>query len=254
MQYGHNTLVTWFYHNPHKKARFYYSKSSNNGFWRIYYCLYKHSFTTRTMVKLISVENTVVNLWLPWFICRKTMVNVLNGRCVDLTFCVFRVLDQHKLSKEQWEERIQIWHEEHRGILKWVWLLCSHSARLHVVAQAYHFFEFCVSREDAMLEYLKISQDLEMYGVNYFDIKNKKGTDLWLGVDALGLNIYEKDDRWVLFESEAWLFRNSVRLVGDIGVSCHDCVVNDLQSNSPNPQQAKQVTRVYYWEVIAPED
>uniref|UniRef100_A0A671QYN1 Ezrin-like n=1 Tax=Sinocyclocheilus anshuiensis TaxID=1608454 RepID=A0A671QYN1_9TELE len=66
-----------------------------------------------------------------------------------------RVLDQHKLSKEQWEERIQIWHEEHRGILK----------------------------EDATLEYLKISQDLEMYGVNYFDIKNKKGTDLWLGVD-----------------------------------------------------------------------
>ncbi|XP_016099410.1 radixin-like [Sinocyclocheilus grahami] len=78
-----------------------------------------------------------------------------------------RVLDQHKLSKEQWEERIQIWHEEHRGILK----------------------------EDAVLEYLKISQDLEMYGVNYFDIKNKKGTDLWLGVDALGLNIYEKEDR-----------------------------------------------------------
>merc|ERR1719208_493266 len=46
-----------------------------------------------------------------------------------------------------------------------------------------------------MMEYLKIAQDLEMYGVNYFDIKNKKGTELWLGVDALGLNIYEKDDR-----------------------------------------------------------
>uniref|UniRef100_W5NHV7 Ezrin a n=1 Tax=Lepisosteus oculatus TaxID=7918 RepID=W5NHV7_LEPOC len=78
-----------------------------------------------------------------------------------------RVLEQHKLSREQWEERIQVWHEEHRGMLK----------------------------EDAMLEYLKIAQDLEMYGVNYFDIKNKKGTDLWLGVDALGLNIYEKDDK-----------------------------------------------------------
>lgn len=50
-------------------------------------------------------------------------------------------------------------------------------------------------REDAMLEYLKIAQDLEMYGVNYFDIKNKKGTDLCLGVDALGLNIYEKEDK-----------------------------------------------------------
>ncbi|KAK2856100.1 hypothetical protein Q5P01_004835 [Channa striata] len=78
-----------------------------------------------------------------------------------------RVLEQHKLSKEQWEERIQVWHEEHHGMLK----------------------------EDAMLEYLKIAQDLEMYGVNYFDIKNKKGTELWLGVDALGLNIYEKEDR-----------------------------------------------------------
>ncbi|KAK5606896.1 hypothetical protein CRENBAI_013674 [Crenichthys baileyi] len=78
-----------------------------------------------------------------------------------------RVMEQHKLSKEQWEERIQVWHEEHSGML----------------------------REDGMMEYLKISQDLEMYGVNYFDIKNKKGTDLRLGVDALGLNIYEKDDR-----------------------------------------------------------
>ncbi|XP_044022589.1 ezrin a [Siniperca chuatsi] len=78
-----------------------------------------------------------------------------------------RVLEQHKLSKEQWEERIQVWHEEHRSMLK----------------------------EEAMIEYLKIAQDLEMYGVNYFEIKNKKGTDLWLGVDALGLNIYEKQDR-----------------------------------------------------------
>lgn len=51
------------------------------------------------------------------------------------------------------------------------------------------------NREDSMMEYLKIAQDLEMYGVNYFEIKNKKGTELWLGVDALGLNIYEHDDK-----------------------------------------------------------
>uniref|UniRef100_A0A665VNY9 Radixin n=1 Tax=Echeneis naucrates TaxID=173247 RepID=A0A665VNY9_ECHNA len=75
--------------------------------------------------------------------------------------------DQHKLTKEQWEDRIQTWHEEHRSML----------------------------REDAMMEYLKIAQDLEMYGVNYFEIKNKKGTELWLGVDALGLNIYEHEDK-----------------------------------------------------------
>ncbi|CAG0922249.1 unnamed protein product [Notodromas monacha] len=78
-----------------------------------------------------------------------------------------RVMDQHKLSRSEWENRITNWYKEHRGMM----------------------------REEAMMEYLKIAQDLEMYGVNYFSIKNKKGTDLWLGVDALGLNIYEKDDK-----------------------------------------------------------
>lgn len=78
-----------------------------------------------------------------------------------------RVFNQHKLTKDQWEERIQNWYAEHKGTL----------------------------REDAMMEYLKIGQDLEMYGVNYFEIKNKKGTDLLLGVDALGLNVYEQSDR-----------------------------------------------------------
>lgn len=78
-----------------------------------------------------------------------------------------RVYDQHKLSKDQWEDRIKTWYGEHKGMI----------------------------REDAMIEYLKIAQDLEMYAVNYFEIKNKKGTDLLLGVDALGLNVYEKDDK-----------------------------------------------------------
>eukprot|EP00052_Salpingoeca_macrocollata_P019761 m.164627 g.164627 ORF g.164627 m.164627 type:complete len:587 (-) comp21064_c0_seq1:25-1785(-) len=78
-----------------------------------------------------------------------------------------RVFEQHKMTRAQWEERIMNWYQEHRGML----------------------------REDARLEYLKLAQDLEMYGVNYFEIKNKKGTQLWLGVDALGLNIYEAEDR-----------------------------------------------------------
>lgn len=78
-----------------------------------------------------------------------------------------RVVEQHRLSREQWEERVSTWHKEHRGML----------------------------REEAMSEYLKVAQDLEMYGVNYFPIRNKKGTELWLGVDALGLNVYELADK-----------------------------------------------------------
>jgi hypothetical protein len=78
-----------------------------------------------------------------------------------------KVVDQYQYSESEWHERIIHWYKEHVGML----------------------------REEAMMEYLKIAQDLEMYGVNYFEIKNKKGTDLWLGVDALGLNIYEKEDK-----------------------------------------------------------
>lgn len=30
-----------------------------------------------------------------------------------------RVLEQHKLNKDQWEERIKVWHEEHKGMLRY---------------------------------------------------------------------------------------------------------------------------------------
>ncbi|XP_023232962.1 merlin-like [Centruroides sculpturatus] len=50
-------------------------------------------------------------------------------------------------------------------------------------------------KDEAEMEYLKIAQDLDMYGVNYFPIHNKKDSELWLGVTALGLNIYEKNNK-----------------------------------------------------------
>ncbi|CAF4306847.1 unnamed protein product [Rotaria socialis] len=89
------------------------------------------------------------------------------GSLVNERLLPKRVMEQFQLSPEEWEKRVVNWWKEHRGMLK----------------------------EEAMLEYLKIAQDLEMYGVNYFDIRNKKGTELYLGVDALGLNIYDKQDR-----------------------------------------------------------
>ena len=49
--------------------------------------------------------------------------------------------------------------------------------------------------EEARLEYLRLCQDLEMFGVAYFSIKNRRGTNLWLGIDARGLNIYEQDNK-----------------------------------------------------------
>lgn len=78
-----------------------------------------------------------------------------------------RVIDQYQMTAQMWEDKIRIWYEDHKGM----------------------------SRDEAEMEYLKIAQDLDMYGINYFSIRNKKDTELWLGVTALGLHIYEKDNK-----------------------------------------------------------
>lgn len=78
-----------------------------------------------------------------------------------------RVLDQYQMTPAMWEEKIIFWYAERQG----------------------------KTREEAEIEYLKIAQDLEMYGVNYFQIKNKKNTDLWIGVDARGVGVYDRDNR-----------------------------------------------------------
>ena len=51
------------------------------------------------------------------------------------------------------------------------------------------------NRDQATMEYLRIAQDLEMFGVNYFKVKDKRGTSLLLGVDTLGIKIYEKNNK-----------------------------------------------------------
>ncbi|XP_043924393.1 merlin isoform X2 [Protopterus annectens] len=87
-----------------------------------------------------------------------------------------RVINLYQMTPEMWEERITAWYAEHRGR----------------------------TRDEAEMEYLKIAQDLEMYGVSYFAIKNKKGTELLLGVDALGLHIYNPDNRLTPKVSFPW--------------------------------------------------
>uniref|UniRef100_A0A3B4A688 FERM domain-containing protein n=1 Tax=Periophthalmus magnuspinnatus TaxID=409849 RepID=A0A3B4A688_9GOBI len=78
-----------------------------------------------------------------------------------------RVINLYQMTPEMWEERITACYAQHRGR----------------------------TRDEAEMEYLKIAQDLDMYGVNYFLIRNKKGTELLLGVDALGLHIYDLDNK-----------------------------------------------------------
>ncbi len=78
-----------------------------------------------------------------------------------------RVIPQYTLTTDQWRERIgRIW-KSMAG----------------------------TEPEEAMHDYLKVAQDLEMYGVAYWPVKNKKGTELFLGIDAHGFSVYSTKDK-----------------------------------------------------------
>uniref|UniRef100_A0A5S6QQP4 Moesin/ezrin/radixin homolog 1 n=1 Tax=Trichuris muris TaxID=70415 RepID=A0A5S6QQP4_TRIMR len=87
-----------------------------------------------------------------------------------------RVLDQYQMTPEMWEDRIKTWWVHNKSMTK----------------------------EEAELEYLRIAQDLDMYGMHYFPIHNKKESNLWLGVGSLGINVYEKNNKLTPKASFAW--------------------------------------------------
>lgn len=96
-----------------------------------------------------------------------------------------RVIDQYQMTPQMWEDRIKTW-----------WVILSYIVNL---VHGIIFFRYedheGMTRDEVEIEYLKIAQDLDMYGVNYFPITNKKNSELWLGVTAMGLNIYEKNNK-----------------------------------------------------------
>lgn len=110
-----------------------------------------------------------------------------------------RVIDQYQMTPEMWEERIRIWYADHKGM----------------------------SREESQLEYLKIAQDLDMYGVNYFSIVNKKESKLWLGVTAVGLSVYEENNKLIPKISFPW---NEIK---NIAYDDKKFTIKPVEKNSP---------------------
>lgn len=97
-----------------------------------------------------------------------------------------RVVDQYQMTPAMWEDRIKIWYSDHKGM----------------------------SRAEAEMEYLKIAQDLDMFGVSYFPITNAKNTNLWLGVTALGMNIYKYDNKMIIENGWQWNEIKNVKFSG----------------------------------------
>uniref|UniRef100_A0A8B9JQD1 NF2, moesin-ezrin-radixin like (MERLIN) tumor suppressor n=1 Tax=Astyanax mexicanus TaxID=7994 RepID=A0A8B9JQD1_ASTMX len=86
-------------------------------------------------------------------------------------------INLYQMTPEMWEEKITAWYAEHRNI----------------------------ARDEAEMEYLKIAQDLDMYGVSYFSItQNKRDKELLLGVDAQGLHIYSPSSKLNPNKSFPW--------------------------------------------------
>ncbi|KAE9549413.1 hypothetical protein FO519_007380 [Halicephalobus sp. NKZ332] len=77
------------------------------------------------------------------------------------------VIDQYEMTSEMWKERIINWWMNNGGL----------------------------TVEEAEMEYLRVAQDLSMYGIQYYPIYNQKDTDLLLGISAQGLGIYENSNR-----------------------------------------------------------
>ena len=90
-----------------------------------------------------------------------------------------------------------------------------------------------------------------MYGVNYFEIKNKKQTELWLGVDALGLNIYEKEDRLTPKIGFPWseirnISFNDRKFVIKVSILRTLPLVRDQEHLLQRQKVRHQGTRIYY--------
>ncbi|KAI6201085.1 Moesin/ezrin/radixin-like protein 1 [Aphelenchoides besseyi] len=77
------------------------------------------------------------------------------------------VIAQFNMSASMWEDRLRKWWYNNVGL----------------------------STEDAEMEYLRVAQDLDMYGIQYYPIYNQKDTNLLLGVSAQGIGIYETNNR-----------------------------------------------------------
>ena len=93
------------------------------------------------------------------------------------------VVTGHKLSREDWEGKVAMFHAKHRTVTK----------------------------EEAMMEYMKVSQDLETYGITYFEVVNKNKTQVLLGIDALGINIYDKNNKLSPTLGFPWSEINTIR-------------------------------------------
>ena len=93
-----------------------------------------------------------------------------------------------------------------------------------------------------MLEYLKISQDLEMFGVTYYPIYNTKGSEVLVGIDALGVNVYEKNNKLAPKISFPWSEIKKISHSGDkFKIKLNGKGTTPFAGKTKEPKTAKKI-------------
>ncbi|TRY71069.1 hypothetical protein TCAL_12631 [Tigriopus californicus] len=127
-----------------------------------------------------------------------------------------KIIDQHDRSKRDWEDVVSEFHKKNRGMFA----------------------------DEAMIEYLKVAQDLEMFGLSYFEVIVKNDKKLSLGIDALGINIYDLDKKLSPKLSFPW---SEIRVVSkkrkQFRISFVDRKKSTFKAKPVNP---KMTATIYY--------
>uniref|UniRef100_A0A0N4Z9A6 Moesin/ezrin/radixin homolog 1 n=1 Tax=Parastrongyloides trichosuri TaxID=131310 RepID=A0A0N4Z9A6_PARTI len=131
----------------------------------------RHLFYLQIKQSILNMDlycSPEASVLLASYACQATYGNCNNDIEIDLHKLLPQcVINQFDMTVEMWEERIQKWWVNNNGM----------------------------SMEEAEIEYLKIAQELEMFGIQYYPICNQKETDLLLGVSAQGIGIYKHTNR-----------------------------------------------------------
>merc|ERR1712218_207700 len=94
------------------------------------------------------------------------------------------------------------------------------------------------------MEYMKVSQDLETYGITYFEVVNKNKTQVLLGIDALGINIYDKNNKLSPTLGFPWSEINTIRTSKENRISAANRYIG---STTGCTITEKAPTRAFSW-------
>ncbi|XP_065171121.1 moesin/ezrin/radixin homolog 1-like [Atheta coriaria] len=125
-----------------------------------------------------------------------------------------RVMKTHKLTKAEFIQSVTSMWIKHKGSLT----------------------------DEVMAEYLRLTQNLDMIGVHFFDITNQKGTHLVVGINPLGMNMYKPEDKLNPTTSFPWSEIANLNFRGrKFTIKTVDKKTMDVNFFSSDPKNNKQI-------------